>query len=143
MALSICMTTPDGLAAKPQSMAHHTLCTRTLPFSTDTSATSATMLPKEFWMAMPRPRPGGGPCRQLLWEYCGDIPVVLANLTGIPAISVPVGLSTDGLPIALQLQAAWGHDGLLLDAAEALERANGRRWVESLPPLARAEPTEA
>jgi aspartyl-tRNA(Asn)/glutamyl-tRNA(Gln) amidotransferase subunit A len=64
----------------------------------------------------------------------------LANLTGIPAISVPVGLSTDGLPIALQLQAAWGRDGLLLDAAEALERANGRRWVESLPPLARAEP---
>jgi aspartyl-tRNA(Asn)/glutamyl-tRNA(Gln) amidotransferase subunit A len=59
----------------------------------------------------------------------------LANLTGIPAISVPVGLS-DGLPIALQLQAAWGHDELLLDAAEALERGNGRRWVESLPPLA-------
>ncbi|HEU4392721.1 MAG TPA: amidase [Solirubrobacterales bacterium] len=67
----------------------------------------------------------------------------LANLTGIPALSVPVGLS-EGLPIALQLQAAWGHDELLLDAAEALERANGRRWVESLPPLARqAETTEA
>ncbi len=67
----------------------------------------------------------------------------LANLTGIPAISVPVGLSSDGLPIGLQLQAAWGRDELLLDAAEALERASGRRWVESLPPLARAEPTEA
>jgi Asp-tRNA(Asn)/Glu-tRNA(Gln) amidotransferase A subunit family amidase len=67
----------------------------------------------------------------------------LANLTGIPAISVPAGLSADGLPIALQLQAAWGRDELLLDAAEALERANGRRWVESRPPLARAEPTEA
>jgi aspartyl-tRNA(Asn)/glutamyl-tRNA(Gln) amidotransferase subunit A len=67
----------------------------------------------------------------------------LANLTGIPAISVPVG-SSDGLPVALQLQAAWGRDELLLDAAEALERANGRRWVESLPPLARsAEATEA
>jgi Asp-tRNA(Asn)/Glu-tRNA(Gln) amidotransferase A subunit family amidase len=66
----------------------------------------------------------------------------LANLTGTPAISVPVGLSSDGMPIALQLQAAWGRDELLLDAAEALERANGRRWVESLPPLA-AEPTEA
>jgi aspartyl-tRNA(Asn)/glutamyl-tRNA(Gln) amidotransferase subunit A len=66
----------------------------------------------------------------------------LANLTGIPAISVPVGLSGDGLPIALQLQGAWGRDELLLDAAEALERANGRRWVESLPPLAEAEPTE-
>lgn len=64
----------------------------------------------------------------------------LANLTGIPAISVPVGLS-EGLPVALQLQAAWGRDELLLDAAEALERANGRRWVEALPPLAQAETT--
>jgi Asp-tRNA(Asn)/Glu-tRNA(Gln) amidotransferase A subunit family amidase len=59
----------------------------------------------------------------------------LANLTGIPAVSVPVGTS-DGLPIALQLQAAWGRDELLLDAAEALERANDRRWVDALPPLA-------
>lgn len=67
----------------------------------------------------------------------------LANLTGIPSISMPVGLSAEGLPIALQLQAAWGEDELLLDAAEALERANGRRWVESLPPLAEAEPTGA
>jgi Asp-tRNA(Asn)/Glu-tRNA(Gln) amidotransferase A subunit family amidase len=66
----------------------------------------------------------------------------LANLTGIPAISVPVGLSSDGLPIALQLQGPWGADALLLDAAEALERANGRRWVDARPPLAQAEPTE-
>ena len=66
----------------------------------------------------------------------------LANLTGIPGVSVPVGLSSDGLPIGLQLQAAWGRDELLLDAAEALERANGRRWVEALSPLAQeAEPT--
>jgi len=67
----------------------------------------------------------------------------LANLTGIPAISVPVG-SSEGLPIGLQLQAAWGRDELLLDAAEALERANNRRWVEAAPPSARgAEPLEA
>ena len=52
---------------------------------------------------------------------------------------MPVGLGGEGLPIALQLQAAWGRDELLLDAAEALERASGRRWVEALPPLARAE----
>ena len=31
------------------------------------------------------PTPPCGPCRQLLWEYCGDIPVVLANLTTIAA----------------------------------------------------------
>ena len=29
------------------------------------------------------PTPPCGPCRQLLWEYCGDMPVVLANLTTI------------------------------------------------------------
>lgn len=28
------------------------------------------------------PTPPCGPCRQLLWEYCGDIEVVLANLDG-------------------------------------------------------------
>ena len=31
----------------------------------------------------PSPTPPCGPCRQLLWEYCGDIPVVMANLTEI------------------------------------------------------------
>ncbi len=31
------------------------------------------------------PTPPCGPCRQLLWEYCGDIPVVMANLTEIKA----------------------------------------------------------
>lgn len=29
------------------------------------------------------PTPPCGPCRQLLWEYCGDIPVVLANLSHV------------------------------------------------------------
>ena len=28
-----------------------------------------------------QPTPPCGPCRQLLWEYCGDIEVVMANLT--------------------------------------------------------------
>ncbi len=66
----------------------------------------------------------------------------LANLTGIPAISLPVGLSGDGLPLALQLQAGWGADELLLDAAEALERASDRRWVDATPPLAESSATE-
>jgi cytidine deaminase len=26
--------------------------------------------------------PPCGPCRQILWEFCGDIDVILANLTG-------------------------------------------------------------
>ena len=28
-----------------------------------------------------RPTPPCGPCRQILWEFCGDIDVILANLT--------------------------------------------------------------
>lgn len=31
------------------------------------------------------PTPPCGPCRQLLWEYCGDIEVVLANLSEVKA----------------------------------------------------------
>ena len=31
------------------------------------------------------PTPPCGPCRQLLWEYCGDIEVILANLERISA----------------------------------------------------------
>jgi len=62
----------------------------------------------------------------------------IANLAGVPGISVPVGLSPEGLPLALQLIAAWGRDELLLDAAEALERGNERRWVDAAPALASA-----
>lgn len=29
------------------------------------------------------PTPPCGPCRQLLWEYCGDIPVIMANLSAV------------------------------------------------------------
>jgi aspartyl-tRNA(Asn)/glutamyl-tRNA(Gln) amidotransferase subunit A len=57
---------------------------------------------------------------------------VLANLTGVPGVSVPVGLD-DGMPVALQLLASWGRDATLLDAAEALERATDREFVELRP----------
>jgi aspartyl-tRNA(Asn)/glutamyl-tRNA(Gln) amidotransferase subunit A len=60
----------------------------------------------------------------------------IGNLTGVPGISLPVGLSGEGLPIGLQLMAAWGRDELLLDAAESLERATGRAHVEAVPAIA-------
>jgi len=31
------------------------------------------------------PTPPCGPCRQLLWEFCGDVPVILATLTRVVA----------------------------------------------------------
>lgn len=33
----------------------------------------------------PTPTSPCGPCRQLLWEYCGDIPVIMANLVAVTA----------------------------------------------------------
>jgi Asp-tRNA(Asn)/Glu-tRNA(Gln) amidotransferase A subunit family amidase len=64
----------------------------------------------------------------------------LGNLTGIPGISVPVGVHSSGLPMALQLQAAWGREEVLFDAADHLERVTDRAHVEALPPIAAAAP---
>lgn len=43
------------------------------------------------------------------------------NLTGHPALSLPCGLSSNGLPIGLQLVARWHQDAYLLDLAAELE----------------------
>jgi Asp-tRNA(Asn)/Glu-tRNA(Gln) amidotransferase A subunit family amidase len=65
---------------------------------------------------------------------------VIANLTGVPGVSVPVGLD-DGMPAALQLLGAWGADALLLDAAEALERATDRSFVDLRAAVPQTGPT--
>ncbi|MGH2982007.1 MAG: amidase [Solirubrobacterales bacterium] len=64
----------------------------------------------------------------------------MANLAGIPADSVPVGFDGE-MPVGLQLQGAWGSDALLLDAAEVIERATERRFVDAVAPVTGA--TEA
>jgi Asp-tRNA(Asn)/Glu-tRNA(Gln) amidotransferase A subunit family amidase len=58
----------------------------------------------------------------------------LANLTGIPSVSVPVGLS-EGLPASLMFHGAWGREDLLLDVAERLEQVTERQHVELRPPV--------
>ncbi len=45
-----------------------------------------------------------------------------ANVAGVPAISVPAGLSPAGLPVGLQIVAPRLHDAELLDVALVLER---------------------
>ncbi len=47
----------------------------------------------------------------------------LQNATGDPAISLPMGTSSKGLPIGVQLAAAQGHDRRLLELAYELEEA--------------------
>jgi aspartyl-tRNA(Asn)/glutamyl-tRNA(Gln) amidotransferase subunit A len=53
--------------------------------------------------------------------YANDICAVPANLAGIPAISVPGGLS-DGLPVGVQLMGDHFTEPVLLRAARAAEQ---------------------
>jgi amidase len=43
------------------------------------------------------------------------------NMSGQPAIALPATLSADGLPIGVQLVAAYGREDLLLQVASQLE----------------------
>lgn len=47
------------------------------------------------------------------------------NLAGLPAVTIPCGTDSDGLPLGLQLAAATGADQRLLAIAEAAESALG------------------
>ncbi len=49
--------------------------------------------------------------------YLSDIYTVSANLAGLPAISIPCGVSSDRLPIGLQLVGNYWSEGELLNAA--------------------------
>ena len=53
------------------------------------------------------------------------------NLTGQPAISLPMHQSADGLPIGVHLVGAYGRDDLLLAVAAQLEAASP--WAERTP----------
>ena len=56
--------------------------------------------------------------------YLNDYCTVPMSLAGIPAVSIPIGLS-DGLPVGFQLAGPAFSENRLLDAAHALERAIG------------------
>ena len=53
--------------------------------------------------------------------YLADIMTVAANLVGIPAVSVPCGIDSQGLPIGLQLMAPQRADRALLSLAKRYE----------------------
>jgi amidase len=55
------------------------------------------------------------------------------NLTGQPAISLPLHWTPDGLPVGVQLVAAIGREDLLIRVASQLEQA--RPWINRRPPV--------
>jgi len=73
-------------------------------------------------------------------ETIGDAPVAYpwldwatflydANLTGMPACALPIGLGDKGLPISIQLSGPVGTDAAILNLAEGLESLIG--WDNS------------
>jgi len=57
--------------------------------------------------------------------YLNDVFTVTVNLAGLPGISVPAGLDSQGLPLGLQLIGKPWEEGDLLNTAYALEGAAG------------------
>jgi amidase len=56
------------------------------------------------------------------------------NLTGQPAMMLPLGRSPDGLPVAVQIVARYGDEATLFRLAAQLETA--RPWFDRKPALA-------
>jgi aspartyl-tRNA(Asn)/glutamyl-tRNA(Gln) amidotransferase subunit A len=63
--------------------------------------------------------------------YLNDVFTVPANLAGVPAISVPAGLSSDGLPLGLQITGRAFDEETVLRVAEVLESAAQFRHLPS------------
>lgn len=60
--------------------------------------------------------------------YMNDIATIPANLAGVPAMSIPAGLSDDGLPVGIQFIAPQQRDEVMYKPAAALEAALKDEW---------------
>jgi Asp-tRNA(Asn)/Glu-tRNA(Gln) amidotransferase A subunit family amidase len=67
-----------------------------------------------------------------LWRNFAYTP--LANLCGIPAISLPLATHENGLPLGIQAQAKQANDGLLLQLSAQIERAIDGKWTSGRRP---------
>ncbi|WP_415544758.1 Asp-tRNA(Asn)/Glu-tRNA(Gln) amidotransferase subunit GatA [Dermacoccus barathri] len=68
--------------------------------------------------------------------YLNDVATIPANLAGLPGMSLPAGLSDDGLPVGFQILAPATKDERMYGVGAALERALEEKW--GAPLLAQA-----
>ncbi|WP_439543037.1 Asp-tRNA(Asn)/Glu-tRNA(Gln) amidotransferase subunit GatA [Hyphomicrobium sp.] len=62
--------------------------------------------------------------------YLEDIFTVTVNMAGLPGLSVPAGLSSEGTPLGLQLIGKPFDEATLFRAAQAIEDAAGRFTID-------------
>ncbi|MGH8456405.1 MAG: amidase [Stenotrophobium sp.] len=73
-----------------------------------------------------------GMIEQMVQENLKWVPFTqIGNLTGVPAMSVPLHWTADGLPLGVQLVAAHCGEGLLFRVAGQLEQA--KPWADKRP----------
>jgi Asp-tRNA(Asn)/Glu-tRNA(Gln) amidotransferase A subunit family amidase len=105
----------------------------------DAAATLESLLAGNAVLATPT-------CNATSWDPCGPLPTTAGsvgedpliavntlelNFTGHPAVSVPIGLAPEGVPIGMQIVAPRFGDRLALGLAAALEQA--RPWPHTAP----------
>jgi aspartyl-tRNA(Asn)/glutamyl-tRNA(Gln) amidotransferase subunit A len=64
----------------------------------------------------------GAKTQDPLAMYLSDVCTIPSNLSGHPAISVPIGLDDSGLPIGFQVMAPALGEAMLFQVANAVER---------------------
>ena len=67
-----------------------------------------------------------------LTMYLNDLTTIPANLAGVPGISIPSGLSDDGLPVGIQFLAPAHQDARLYQVSAALEALLHDQWGGSI-----------
>ena len=71
------------------------------------------------------------------WSFDGPEVTVPFSLTSVPALSLPIGFTRSGLPLAMQMIGPHLGDGRVLRAAQSYQAATS--WHERHPPMCRSE----
>ncbi|MGP8290397.1 amidase [Vreelandella zhanjiangensis] len=129
------------VAAEQMSHFHQRFDALVMPVTADTAPQIGELYPsaaRERLMSM-LAIPGvsslalkAGLLKRLAVDALGRTPFTqLANLTGQPAMSVPLHIAANGLPVGVQIVGRFGEDKQLLQLAAALEQCDV--WQHQLP----------